>query len=180
MLSSRYRAKRVLMELIMQGLPKQSLSDDSDAETTTPEESDSKLSGFIGYNLKRVLSLVKADLAQVLATFNLRIVSFSALSVVVQRPGINQTELAEVLKIERSNLVQIVDELANRKLIARTPVANDRRRHALMPTAGGRKLLDAAQSDVVEHEVRVFSMLTDDERADLKRILALIRAEWKK
>lgn len=137
---------------------------------------DRALKDLLGYNLKRVLSLVQSDLSRVLGEFQLRAVSFSALSVVVQSPGINQTELAEVLKIERSNLVQIIDELAGRKLIARTPVPGDRRRHALMPTVEGQTLQATAQAAVMDHEERVFQMLTDKERAELLRLLRKVRS----
>lgn len=145
-------------------------------DTTREEPEDRALKDLLGYNIKRVLSLVQTDLSRVLGEFQLRAVSFSALSVVVQSPGINQTELAEVLKIERSNLVQIIDELAGRKLIARTPVPGDRRRHALMPTVDGQTLQAAAQAAVMDHEDRVFQMLTDNERADLLRLLRKVRA----
>jgi len=146
------------------------------AETRPEEAEDRVLKDLLGYNLKRVLSLVQTDLSRVLGAFQLRAVSFSALSVVVQSPGINQTQLAEVLKIERSNLVQIIDELAGRKLIARTPVPGDRRRHALMPTVDGQALLAAAQTAVIDHEQRVFQMLTAKERTEMLRLLRKVRA----
>lgn len=139
---------------------------------------DTDLTGYVGYNLKRVLSLVQADLAQVLGTFDLRAVSFSALSIVVRRPGINQTQLAEALKIERSNLVQLIDELSDRALLARTPVAGDRRRYALMPTTAGKTLCARAEAAVAEHEARVFSMLDAGERGTLLALLRKIRTEW--
>jgi DNA-binding MarR family transcriptional regulator len=139
---------------------------------------DTDLTGYIGYNLKRVLSLVQADLAQVLGALELRAVSFSALSIVVRNPGINQTQLAEALKIERSNLVQLIDELSDRNLLARTPVAGDRRRYALMPTTTGKALCAKAEQAVAAHETRVFSMLDEGERDVLLGLLRKIRAEW--
>lgn len=142
------------------------------------EPADSDLTDFIGYNLKRVLSLVQSDLAQVLGGLNLRAVSFSALSVVVRNPGINQTQLAEALKIERSNLVQLVDELSDRGLLARTPVAGDRRRHALMPTSSGQKLCADAMAAVAAHEARFFSGLSAGEQDDLLRLLRKVRDSW--
>ena len=140
-----------------------------------PGDADADLRGYIGYNLKRTLSLVQADLSQVLGALGLRAVSFSALSVVVRNPGINQTQLAEALKIERSNLVQLIDELSARGLLARTPVPGDRRRHALMATAEGQALLDRAEAAVAGHEARVFAMLDAGEKAMLLALLRKIR-----
>lgn len=139
---------------------------------------DNELTGYIGYNLKRVLSLVHADLTQVLATLDLRVVSFSVLSIVVRNPGINQTQLAEALKIERSNLVQLIDELSGKSLLARTPVAGDRRRYALMPTTAGKSLYAKAEKAVAAHEARVFSMLDGAEQANLIALLRKVRTEW--
>lgn len=147
-------------------------------EADAPEPADTDLTGYIGYNLKRVLSLVQADLAQVLGAMELRALSFSALSIVVRNPGINQTQLAEALKIERSNLVQLIDELSERDLLVRTPVAGDRRRYALMPTTTGQRLCAKAEVAVSDHEARVFSMLDADERDVLLTLLRKVRAEW--
>jgi DNA-binding MarR family transcriptional regulator len=148
----------------------------TEADPALPADTD--LTGYIGYNIKRVLSLVQSDLAQVLGALELRAVSFSALSIVVRNPGINQTQLAEALKIERSNLVQLIDELSNRALLARTPVAGDRRRYALMPTTAGKALCAKAEAAVADHEARVFSMLDEAERSTLLALLRKIRTEW--
>jgi len=138
-------------------------------------ELDRHLSGFIGYAMKRAQSIVQADFARVLAEHELRAVSFSALTLIVGDPGMTQTQLADALQIERSNLVTIIDELAGRNLIVRAPVARDRRRHALMPTAKGRQLAAAARATAQEHERRLFACLTADERTELQRILQKFR-----
>ena len=148
------------------------------AQGTAPEaEADRHLSAFIGYAMKRSLSIVQTDFARTLSKYDLRAVSFSALSIIVAEPGLTQTQLADALQIERSNLVTIIDELAGRNLIVRAPVAQDRRRHALMPTTAGKQLAAAAQASVADHERRLFGCLTEGERAELQRILRKFRAE---
>ncbi len=138
---------------------------------------DSRLTDFIGYGMKRALSIVQADLSRVLSEFGLRAVSFSALSIIVAQPGLTQTQLAEALQIERSNLVTLIDELAGRGLILRASVAQDRRRHALMPTAAGKKLAVAAREAVEAHERALFSCLTTQEQDDLRRLLTKFRQD---
>ena len=138
-------------------------------------EVDRHLTGFIGYGMKRALSIVQADFARTLSEYGLRAVSFSALSIIVGEPGLTQTQLADALQIERSNLVTIIDELAGRELIIRAPVAQDRRRHALMSTAAGKALAEAAQASVRAHEDRLFGCLMDGERTELQRILRKFR-----
>ncbi len=143
------------------------------AQSDTPPDTalDAPLDGNIGYGLKRVQSIVQSDLARVLAKHDLRAVSFSALSVIVQKVGLTQTQRAEALQIERSNLVPILDELMARKLILRAPVAHDRRRHAPMPTPKGIALASAAKVDVAQHENHIFAPLTASEKAELQRLL---------
>jgi DNA-binding MarR family transcriptional regulator len=136
---------------------------------------DRHLSDFIGYAMKRALSIVQADFARTLAEHDLRAVSFSALSIIVGEPGLTQSQLADALQIERSNLVTIIDELAGRKLIIRAPVAHDRRRHALMPTAAGTQLAKEAKASAASHERRIFAGLTEGEQAELHRLLQKFR-----
>lgn len=136
---------------------------------------DHKLSDFTGYSLKRATSIVLGDLAEVLKAHDLRAVSFSALLIIVEQPGLTQTQLAETLQIERSNLVTILDALSRRKLMIRAPVAHDRRRHALMPTPAGKALAETVRRDVMAHEDRLFAGLTAAEHAELRRLLRKFR-----
>ena len=149
----------------------------AEAKTASKPEADldSPLTGFMGYAMKRALSIIQADLARVLSDFGLRAVSFSALAIITHRPGLTQTQLADALQIERSNLVTILDDLAGRGLILRAPVAQDRRRHALMPTELGKSLAAAAQQQVIAHEQALFSGLTSAEMHELHRILLKFR-----
>lgn len=155
----------------------QNMDQDVDTKSKTAEapEVDRHLSAFIGYDMKRALSIVQADFARTLSEYGLRAVSFSALSIIVGEPGLTQTQLADALQIERSNLVTIIDELAGRELIIRAPVAQDRRRHALMPTAAGKTLAATAQASVRAHEERLFACLTAEERRTLQAILRKFR-----
>ena len=139
------------------------------------EDPDAGLSQFMGYNMKRALSVVQADLTPVLAEFGLRAVSYSALLVIVRTPGISQSDLADALHIEKSNLVQLIDDLAQRGLVTRSAVPGDRRRHALIPAEAGIALAKVATSAVQAHEDRVFAALSMVERATL---VHLLRRVW--
>ena len=139
---------------------------------------DEDLTCFVGYNMKRAFSLIQGDLSQVLADFDLRIISFSVLTVVVRHPGINQTQLAEILKLERSNLVQIIDELSKRGLLARAAIEGNRRSFALVPQEEGRRLWEEVHAAVVTHEAKVLNMLSLEEQETLNAILIKIRDNW--
>jgi DNA-binding MarR family transcriptional regulator len=66
--------------------------------------------------MKRTFNVVKADLARTLEPFGLRMITFTALILIVDNPDLSQTQLAGALAIERSNLVTIVDDLEKERL----------------------------------------------------------------
>lgn len=137
--------------------------------------SDGMLREFCGYTMKRAFHVIQTDVNRTLAPFGLRMVTFSALAVIVENPGLRQSHLADALLIERPNLVLILDDLQRLGLIARNPAADDRRAYALTPTDAGKELFARARAAVRAHDARMTAELGDAEKADL--ISALRRIE---
>lgn len=135
---------------------------------------DNTLREFSGYGMKRAFNAIQTDVNATLAPFDLRMVTFSALVVIVDNPGLRQSQLADLLSIERPNLVVIVDELERRELITRERATDDRRAYALQVTLAGRRLHDKALAAVRAHEARMTAGLTEAERAELIRMLGRI------
>jgi DNA-binding MarR family transcriptional regulator len=140
----------------------------------TTEITDISLRQFGGYNLKRVYLLVRQDMMRALDPIGLRIMTFSALSVVAENPDLTQSQLAKALNIERSGVVVLVDELEKADLISRNRVEGDRRSYALHCTPHGKTLLEKAQSLVSQHEDSIFADLTLGERDTLRGLLGRI------
>ncbi|SEK18746.1 MarR family winged helix-turn-helix transcriptional regulator [Pacificibacter marinus] len=138
------------------------------------EMTDLNLRQFAGYNLKRVYLLVHADLMKSLEPLGLRTMTFSALNVVAENPNLTQSQLAQTLKIERSGVVVLVDELENTDLISRNRVEGDRRSYALHTTPEGAALLAKANQVVHAHEDKIFSDLSQNERDTLRGLLGRI------
>lgn len=134
-----------------------------------------ELDDLIGYNLKRAYLIVSADFRRTLGLDGFAPRVFSALSLVVQYPNITQSELARMLKIERSGLVAIIDELEGRKLLKRIAVPSDRRVQALAPTSAGRSAYARAREAVKQHEEELFSGFSEEERETLLGLLWKIR-----
>ncbi|GAB4350375.1 MAG: MarR family transcriptional regulator [Oricola sp.] len=145
------------------------------AEETAPASvSDETLRGFAGYNMKRAFNVIQADLARTLEPFGLRMITFTALILVADNPGLSQTQLAGALAVERSNLVSIVDDLEKSGLVVRNPALNDRRSHALCATLAGKRLCEKAVHAVRAHEARLLACLDARERAALVAALQQI------
>ena len=148
-----------------------------DTTTEVSRVSDETLRGFIGYNMKRAFNYIQSDLAQVLKPHDLRMVTFSALVLIVDNPGMRQSQLADALAIERPNLVVIIDELEGRDLISRDRVPTDRRAYALQATLAGRQLYDKALGDVMAHENRLMAKLGQTDRVRVIAAMRLIETE---
>ena len=82
-------------------------------------------------------------------------ITYTALSLIIDNPGLRQSQLADAMDVERPNLVVIVDELEKRELITRDKVPSDRRAYALHATHAGRHLYGRATKAVQKHEERL-------------------------
>jgi DNA-binding MarR family transcriptional regulator len=135
------------------------------------------LRGFVGYNLKRAYMVVQPAVQAALAPLELRILSFASLSMIVDNPGITPSRLAELLAMERSNVVGVIDELEARELVRRNRLETDRRRFALTATTRGRRLRDRAAVEIGKTEDCLLSRLDAGEQAQLVRLLNKIETE---
>ena len=135
---------------------------------------DASLRDLTGYCLRRASTKVLALASERLAPFGLRRTTFSALSVVVDNPGIHQSKLADALAIERPNVVQIVDELEKAGFLRRVPVPTDRRLRGLEPTEDGKRVCAAAYDRLYAMEQALTRDLSAEEAQALRRALKRI------
>jgi DNA-binding MarR family transcriptional regulator len=143
---------------------------------TAAQAPDAGLARFLGYHLKRAQTVLMADMNAAIRPMGLRMITYSALSVVVDNPGIRQSDLADALAVERPNLVVILDDLETRGLIVRDRVPTDRRAYALTPTIKGRRAHDRATAAIAAHEARMLAgVAADDIRAAIA-VMTAIRA----
>lgn len=136
--------------------------------------SDAGLRAFSGYTMKRAFNCVQTDVNAALAPLDLRMLTFSALVIIADNPGLRQSQLADTLSIERPNLVIIVDELEQKGLIVRNRSATDRRAYALHATLAGARLKEQATRAVQMHEARMTRLLSEGERLRLIDLLARV------
>ena len=140
------------------------------------QPNDDTLRGFVGYHMKRAFNVVQADLNNALKPFQLRMLTYSALVLIVDNPGLSQSQLAATMDVERPNLVVIVDELEQRELIVRERVPTDRRVYALHATPKGQALYKRAVKAVARHENALFLGIDDDTRHTIVAALQLIQS----
>ncbi len=150
-----------------------------DATTSETPFVDTVDTGFletlVGYSARRASLVIIAEFMQRMATFDLRTVDFSVLSLITHNPGITSRQLCNTLNIQAPNLVAMVDNLEKkRKLIARRPHPLDGRAMGLHLTAKGKTLMVEAEKAVGELELRATDRLTAAERKTLLGLLKKI------
>ncbi|MEC7765297.1 MAG: MarR family transcriptional regulator [Pseudomonadota bacterium] len=146
-------------------------------ETDTAKRvTDEALRPYLGFNLRRAWNVIHADLAATLDPLGLRMITFSALTVIGDNPGLSQAQLAAALSVERPNLVAVTEELTTRGLISRDRVPSDRRTYALRLTTAGARLLAQASEAVHTHERQLYSVLSEAELESLRAMLGKIES----
>jgi DNA-binding MarR family transcriptional regulator len=118
------------------------------------------------------LSLAAGNAA--LSPYGLRVRSYSvlALSAGGRRPS--QRELAELLRLDPSQVVALVDELQARDLVIRQPDPGDRRANVVTATDEGAALCEKATAAVAGAQATVFASLSSDQRHQLATLLRSI------
>jgi DNA-binding MarR family transcriptional regulator len=134
----------------------------------------SYLESLIGYNARRAALAVIEIFLDRMATYDLRPVDFSVLSLITHNPGITSRQLCSTLGILPPNLVGMINALEKRELIHREPHPRDGRAMGLHLTASGQKLMRDAEKTAAQLEADVAARLSASEGKTLIRLLKKI------
>jgi DNA-binding MarR family transcriptional regulator len=153
-----------------------------DPATATPEEFAEayaivETAVYDGEGLSLGLRLHGANLRN-LARFNERVglgeisvTMLAILSMLDGLPGLSQSELARMIKVERMTAGINTKRCVEKGLVVRQTVPGDRRKYALYLTDAGREELRAIRERIPFHEVRLAKRLTPSEREQLIALL---------
>jgi DNA-binding MarR family transcriptional regulator len=141
--------------------------DDSDATALTDD---------VGFLLSRASGLVVRASNASLAGHGLRVRSYSVLLAADSEEGVSQRELADVLGLDPSQVVLLVDELATAGLVERRPSPADRRTKLVVATDAGRAARARAGVDVDATLTRQLAELTAGEQLLLRELLTRLVA----
>ncbi len=90
-----------------------------------------------------------------------------------------QAALAAAIGADKTRIIRTLDDLQDDGYIERRPDPDDRRVRLLAITDAGRRVKDAAQSEIQRGEERWLGELTAEERRMFLRVLErLTRREW--
>ena len=106
-------------------------------------------------------------------------VIFAVLALIDANRGLKQSALAKAVRLDRSSMVSLLDNLERRKLVERSAVEGDRRSNALALTAAGASLLRTLKRRVASHEQRLAHGLSAAEREKLVELLSRVFPEYR-
>jgi len=113
---------------------------------------------------------------QMLAQVGLTARQAGILTMVSELEPMTQKALGSSLRIDRTTMVTLIDDLEERGLVVRTRHPHDRRAFLVRPTGDGRAAKDAAVAILDEQQVRFLAPLSQDERASLGELLNRLHA----
>ena len=124
-----------------------------------------------GHLIRRLQQISLALFMDETKEFEITPVQYSAILAIDNHPGVDQTALCNIIAFDRSTIGDVVTRLERKKLIKRTPGANDRRTKLLYITPAGRKLIEDIEPAVQSTQKRILEPLTMNERTTLVRML---------
>jgi DNA-binding MarR family transcriptional regulator len=135
------------------------------------------LTDDVGFLLTRASGLVVRATNAALADVGLRVRQYSVLVLADDTAdGISQRDLAEVLGLDPSQVVALVDELAAAGLVERRPSPTDRRAKLVAATARGVRLRRRADERAAAGVRQQLGGLTPEEREALREMLQRVVA----
>lgn len=141
-------------------------------EGTTP----SALAGRLGYLLGRAHLEHRRIAEERLAPLGLRGKEFGALTILATEGEMSQQHLGELMGVDRTTMVAVVDALQSAGLVERERDPRDRRAYALRATSRGRRVLGQATTAAREAEDAFLARLPAADRDELRRLLAVLLA----
>jgi DNA-binding MarR family transcriptional regulator len=112
-------------------------------------------------------------LAAALLPLGLEVRDFGVLAFLARGP-LSQRQLIDVLGVDKSTMVRVVDDLERQGLLTRRRDPHDRRAHAVELTDHGRQRLNAAQAAARDLGADLFGWLSDRDRRRLHTTLQRI------
>ena len=85
--------------------------------------------------------------------------------------GLSQQQVSDLIGVDRSDMVRILDRLETAGFVVRERDAHDRRRHVLALTPAGRRAIVVGDRVVERVTAEVFADVPDAERLALHRLL---------
>src|SRR5262245_2110321 len=130
---------------------------------------------YIGYMLSDVARLIRTIFDRRVRDIGLTRAQWLVLTRVYRRPGVSQTDLAEMLEIDRASAGRMIDRMERNGWIERRPDRSDRRINRLHLTDEARKVHTEMWSIAEETVDDALSPLSATEREQYTELTAKVK-----
>jgi DNA-binding MarR family transcriptional regulator len=135
-----------------------------------------EIRNIVGFHIRLAHGAAYRHFTETFSDLDLTQKQVSALWLVDLHPDIAQTELAQLMRMDRATTMAIVNRLQGRGLLVRGKSLNDGRKQTLNLTDEGRSMLQTAKLAIAEHETWLKSRFSDKEVETLIELLTRIHA----
>jgi DNA-binding MarR family transcriptional regulator len=143
----------------------------SGTDRTQPMRLPDELLAKSGFLMVRLAMAFKSRALAALEESGFSQYHYSVLALLDEQPRKAQTTIADVLGLDPSQLVGVLDGLEKKRLIVRQRDAEDRRRHVVSLTAKGRDQLVRLRSTIDDLEDEMFAPLDAASRKAFHQLL---------
>jgi DNA-binding MarR family transcriptional regulator len=133
-----------------------------------PDNLSARTSYLLGRAALRVQALGEHDLEPLGITPR----EYSVLAVLAECSPLSQTQVGEILGLDRTTILKLGAALERKRLVVRERDANDARAYAVALTPAGDRLREQAFQLLLACEARFLTPLNRDERKQLHDLLA--------
>jgi DNA-binding MarR family transcriptional regulator len=132
---------------------------------------DYRLEEQVGFLMRRAHQRATAIFNRQFATSGLSPVQFAALVKVRDEGRVSQNQLGRLVHLDPVTIMGVINRLADRDLIHRTPDPSDKRRTLLSITSTGLKLLEDMQAAGRQVSADTLEPLDEQEKAQFLKLL---------
>lgn len=143
-------------------------------ETTTDDAAPSRLKGAPSWLITHIAPHAHRLVQAAFTAADARGYHYALLAALKEFGPASQATLGRRCGIDRSDVVAMINELAERKLVERALDPADRRRNIITITPAGAKHLQRLDGVLAEIQDDLLAPLSADERKELARLLAKV------
>lgn len=141
--------------------------------TGAPAVDGNALAHHVGYLLRRAFVL-STDCARACITDDTPLREVALLALLAERAPLSQRELGDLLHVNRSVMVKLIDSMEERGLVARVRNPTDRRSYALRVTPEGERVRHELLGELGRGDEQLTARLTTEERTRLNEALVVL------
>lgn len=147
------------------------------ADTRRSPRKDFALADRPGYLLHKAALMMAEEAEAGLEAAGMKTRDFFVLASLAGAPDLSQQDLSQLLNLDPTTVVSVIDDLEEREYVERQRNPKDRRRYLLILTPAGRKALTAADQVATELEDNFFKALSASEHTAFMSILAKVMSD---